>query len=109
MPVIEVVLHRSFGGFYLPLCVEREIPLLLEYGEYGEYGQKMIDTLEFRTNPELVQAVRSHQKECANLEIQTVEFEGTFDDIFIANYDGIESLKYKKTPAILKKEKGGQK
>jgi hypothetical protein len=106
MQVIEIVLHRSFGGFYLPSCVEREIPLLLGY---QEKGQEMINALEFRTNPELVQAVRSHLKDCANLEIQTVEFEGTFDDIFIADYDGIESLKYKKTPAILKKEKGGQK
>jgi hypothetical protein len=91
MTKIIVVLHEDWGGFNLPYSVKMDLKLDDDCAEGLRF-----EGVEMRCLPELIASYKKNEAECKDmgLRLVEVEFEGTIDDLYVHDYDGMESIKY---------------
>ncbi len=92
MNKIQVVLHKDWGGFHLPDAVRSELNIDDDtfWNDYRE------GDISFRSDMKLIESFNRNEAECKALgmSIYEIEFDGDVSNLYIHDYDGVESVKY---------------
>ena len=92
MNKIQVVLHDDWGGFDLPEAVRNELNINDDMF-WNDYHHGDINS---RSDIKLIESFNRNEAVCKalGLSIYEIEFDGDISNLYIHDYDGVESVKY---------------